>query len=923
MTSSDDRFARADRILDEALDLPAEQRVAFVASQCEGDAELQQLVERLMAQCEEDDALESGGALRGAVARDLGFAPEDDADRTGSTIGQYRVIRELGRGGMAVVYLAERAAGDFEQLVALKLLRKGFHSPEVINRFNRERQILASARHRSIAQLLDGGITDDGLPFIAMEYVEGKPIDRYCDERKLTVRERLKLFVEVAEAVEYAHRNLVVHRDIKPANIMVTAEGHVKLLDFGIAKLLSESEEEQTVTGVRALTPAFASPEQVSGGTITTATDVYQLGLLLYLLITGCWPYRTGSTSGSALMLAIVSDVPTRPSSVLDTGQPRDMEGLSERPSKESVAAARGTTPERLRREIAGDLDTVVLTALRKEPDRRYGSVAELAGDVDRFLDGRTISARPDTVGYRARKFVERHRLAAAVALVALIAVVSLVSFYTSRIARERDRAQLEAARATEIARFLTELFEVAAPNKAKGEEITARTIVDRGVARIEEDLAGQPDLQASMMTVLGATYRELAHYEEAATLVEKAVEIRRERPGVDRLDLADALYALGRVQERMRETDGALASFGEALEIRETALGRHHPDTALVLDWLGATYFQDGKYQDAKPILEEAAASLERSFGPDSVELASALNHLALTMRDLREYSESIPMFERAISILDEQLGRDHPYAASATFNLAYSVRFAGDREKANELYHDAHDRLVVVYGPEHPNIGVVLLTHGNLLRDLGRYDEAVETQLRAIEIWKKSLGPDDIQIAWALNNLGLIERERGGDRARAREYFREAMEFTERVKGPDDEEMDVPLNNYARELHVAGKSREALPYVERALAIRERMYGPDHSKLFNPLMLIGEIHLSSGDPAAAEAPLRRATEVGRDDPRHRSGEVTTATIALAKCLNALGRLDESAQVLSREYDATDEAGRAAIDEARRELAR
>jgi serine/threonine-protein kinase len=484
---SDSRWRQADRILDEAVDLPPSERLAFIRERCGEDLELRELVERLLARCDnDDDELTPGGALAGALAGALELDLERDTRLEGSRVGRYRVLRELGRGGMAMVYLAERADGEFRQLAALKLMQPGTDSGHMIERFHRERQILADARHPNIARLLDAGVSEDGRPYLAMEYIEGEPIDSFCDLRRLSVNQRLWLFLEVARAVDHAHRNLVVHRDIKPSNILVTADGDVKLLDFGIAKLLEDGPGDVTRTHLRAMTPAFASPEQIEGGPITTATDIYQLGMLLYLLLAGGWPYPRGTGSDAAMMLAICREPPIRPSTAAaGRGGVETVPGGPGSTIAE-IATRRATSPGRLRRELAGDLDTIVLTALRKEPQRRYGTAAQLIGDVERYLEGRTISARPDTVRYRLRTFVRRHTAATATATASLALVVGLVAFYTHRVGAERDHARLEASKAGEVADFLTRLFQVSAPTRSRGESVTARELLDRGADRID-----------------------------------------------------------------------------------------------------------------------------------------------------------------------------------------------------------------------------------------------------------------------------------------------------------------------------------------------------------------------------------------------------------------------------------------------------
>jgi serine/threonine-protein kinase len=922
MRQSETSWQRADEILDQALDLPLDDRAAFVAARCGADTELRELVERLLARCETGQSgLVAGGALEGTLVDRLGEELEAEYhDLEGQLIGRYRVRSELGRGGMAVVYLAERADGDFEQLVALKLLQPGADRHDILRRFHLEQQILALARHPNIARLLDGGVSDDGRPYIAMEYVEGEAIDSYCDARSLTVRERLALFLEVARAVDYAHRNLVVHRDIKPSNLLVTADGDVKLLDFGIAKLLASDGADVTRTYHRAMTPAFASPEQIAGADITTATDVYQLGVLLYLLLTGCWPYRSGEPSDAGLIVAIAQEPPTRLSTAV--GRRRDLRPIPgcKPPTLEAVCSARGTTPARLRRELTGDLDTIVMTALRKRPERRYPSVAQMVSDIERFLEGRTISARPDTVAYRVQTFVRRHAVASATAASAVALVAALVVFYTVKLGLERDRARLEARKATEVSEFLRGLFQVSAPTRSKGEQVTARELLDSGAARIDSELADQPELQADMMTLIGDVYRELGLYDEAEQLLERAISIRRQIPGIDPVELSRSLFALGRVFEQRRQPEPARRYFEQALELREPALGPGHPDVARTWSALGLVAAMEGDLSSARELHERSVRVFESTLGEGHSDYGMAVNRLAVAIQDQREYPESIPLFERAIEVLASSLGEDHPYTIGAKFNLAHSLRYTGQAERADALYREVIPAIERVYGADHPNVATVLNNHANLLRDAGRYAEAEAQLRRALEVWKSSLGPEHPQVAWALNNLGLVERLRG-DHDAALKYFARSVEIAEAAYGPDHADVATQLKNFAWELHMTGGSRDAIPLFERAIAIRERVYGVDHSWVGSVVRELGTVYVDLGEFEKAEPLLRRAVALGLRGSDTRFDEVTEPTVMLAQCLAALGRFEEARSVLLAERGAADERGREIVDRTLGEL--
>lgn len=846
---------------------------------CGEDTALRELVDRLLASAEDDtSAIEPGGAFRGPLWNQLqGELAREDELLPGTLVGRYRIVRELGRGGMAVVYLAERADGQFEQQVALKLLKRGVDTDEVVGRFDQERQILARARHPGIARLLDGGVGPGGRPYLVMEYVLGRPIDLYCDDLRLSVPDRLRLFLQVARAVEDAHRNLVVHRDLKPGNILVTTDGHAKLLDFGIAKLLDPDAGATPVTRTasRMLTPAWASPEQLAGDPVTTASDVYQLGLLLHLLLAGRLPDPRG---GRAEI--------TRPSS---------------NEVSDEAAWARLTTPARLQKELAGDLDTIVLTALRPEPERRYGSVAQLIDDVERYLDGRPVSARPDTLRYRTGKFMRRHTAAVSTAAMALMLLVTVVVLYTIQLTRERDRAERAALRATQVAGFLRGLFEVSAPTRSLGEQITARQLLDQGAARIDAELSGQPEVQADLMTLIGDVYRELAIYEEAETLLVRAVALRRERPGPDRLALAASLHGLARLRAEKAEHAAARKLYEEALALREKALGPEHPDVARTLTGLGRVLASLGDFDTARRHQERALAILEKSLGRDHAEVGFVLRDLGLTLVQGRDSKAARPRLARALEILETGHGAGHPDAAKVRVQLGNALLDAGDREGAREQFERALPVLEKVYGTDHPDLAMVLFTLGDLLISPGIHDKNPEMAIgyhwRAWEIRKIMLGPDHPLVAASLDGLGraylLLE-----DDAKAREYFEQSLAVIETALGPEHPEVTPPLGKLAAIASRAGRPDEAMRLHRRAIAVTEKAFGPWHTSLVLPLYYMAKIETGRDNPAAARPLLERALAIGRRAKAEPHG-LAMVEIALGSCLTGLGKFAEAEPLL------------------------
>jgi tetratricopeptide (TPR) repeat protein len=870
MDSKDDLWNHADRIFDEALDLPSAERPAFLDRACGEDPELRALVDRLLASADDETSsgLTPGGALQGPLWNELqGDLAREDEPGTGTLVGRYRIVRELGRGGMAVVYLAERADGQFEQQVALKLLKRGVDTDEVVGRFDQERQILALARHPGLARLLDGGVGPGGRPYLVMEYVAGRPIDLYADDQRLSIPERLRLFLQVARTVEDAHRNLVVHRDIKPSNILVTGDGHAKLLDFGIAKLLDpDTATPVTRTASRMLTPAYASPEQLEGGPVTTASDVYQLGLLLYLLLAGRLPDRRGEGE------------PARPSGTADL---------------EEAARARLTTPARLRRELAGDLDTLVLTALRKEPERRYGSVAQLIDDVERYLAGRPISARSDTLGYRTGKFVRRHTAAVATAATALVLLFAVVVLYTVQLARERDRARLAAAQATQVAVFLRGLFEVSAPTRSRGEQITARQLLDQGAARIDADLADQPEVQAEMMTLIGDVYHDLALYAEAEEILERAVALRRERPG-NRLGLAASLHSLARVLADKAEHARARKLYGEALALREAALGPDHPDVGRTLDGLGRVLSAQSDYPEALRLHRRAVSILEASLGPDHVEVGQAIHNLGYVLWQNVDLDTAGGVLTRGLAILEARLGPDHPQVANARVRLADYLAAMGEPFLAREQYERALPVVESAYGPKHPAVALVLSSLAILLSDNGEADQAIAYHQRALKISEAVHGPRHPQVAFCLRGLGIAWLAKG-DLVVARGFLERSAALLEEAFSPDHDALSGVLFELAGLARRERKLEEAERTYERVLAIREKAQSVVNDHLILPLYYLGQVRVEQGNPAGAEGPLRRALALTRLNGDGAVHGAAMMRIELARALTGLGRFSEA----------------------------
>lgn len=646
----------------DALDRPQHERLAFVRVRCAGNDELCREVEALL------DAHEAAeGFLVSPVLDDdlWSEAPETDP-WLGTLIGEYRLARHIGAGGMSRVYLAEREGADFEHRVAIKLIRRGFDSQETLRRFRTECRALARLQHPNIAGMIDGGVTRDGVPYLVMEYVDGLPIDKHCEEHRLDIGQRLLLFRTVCSAVHYAHRHFIVHRDLKPSNILVDREGHVKLLDFGIARIIDPVDDagERTTTSVRALTPSYASPEQMRGELLTTATDVYSLGVVLYRLLTGHLPHVVESGSPTDWERVISEEPPTKPSEIV---------------LRSTATSAMPAEGQRVARRLRGDLDVIVLMALRKEPERRYTSVEQFSEDVRLHLAGLPVIAQDDTILYRAGKFIRRHRTGvAAAAAVILSLAIGLGAAVTQarRAVQERDAAE-------EVSAFLQDLFDSSDPFLAAGSErpdtLPVRAFLTRGADRVRRELDGRPATRARMLQAIGRAYRSLGVFDEARTLLEEALEVRRGLYGPSHEDIAESEASLGLVLYDQGEYEAAELRIRRALAVQRDVLGPDNPEVASTLGALGEVLATQGRYDEAEAA-HRASADLRRAyFGPTHVELAKSLTNLGSLLDSRGRDEEAEDVLSEALRISRDNLGERHILVAAAMGNLAGVIRKMG----------------------------------------------------------------------------------------------------------------------------------------------------------------------------------------------------------------------------------------------------
>jgi eukaryotic-like serine/threonine-protein kinase len=783
-----------------ALEAGPEARDRLLAELCAGAPELESEVRSLLASHERAGAfLEAGPGVP---------LLDPAADAVPAEVGPFRLVEKIGQGGMGVVYRAERVHGGFVQQVAVKLVDAPLRESDALRRFRTERQALATLSHPHIVSLLDGGLTTDGRPYLVMALVDGVPVTAWAAGRAVPLADRLRVFQQLCAGVHHAHQHGVVHRDLKPANILVTPEGMPKILDFGVAKLTDAAGVDGTATGLLGpLTPNYASPEQLRGLPVTTASDLYALGTILYELLAGVRAYETSGRTLDEVLRTVVEREPRRP----------------------SAASGEGTLPYD-RRRLKGDLDAIVLKAMAKDPARRYASAQELSDDLERHLAGQPVAAREPSLAYVVARAARRHRAAFAAAVVSVAALLAAlgISLRQTRVATaERTRAQVEAAKANQVVSFLRNLLRSAAPTATLGKKVTVEDLLDSGVPRLEKELAGQPEVRADMLTMLGVVQIELEDYPQAVTLLERALALREERG--NEAEIAETLWALGMAKVRLGEYAAAERVLERSVRLRERALGPEHPLLAEPLSELGNALFFMGRYEEGRAALRRAVVVEEKGAGRRLVYWLGNLSNLDVALDDLATAEANL---ERAITAGIRYDGGLTVRSTAALGNLATLLRDREDFARAKERYEQVISIITAAQGADHSG---VLSAHASL---------------------------GDLYLATE-------------DHARAREHVDRALRGTERVFGAADAAMAEPLSAHGRLLIAEGKAREAVTPLERSLAIREKVLGGRrHADVAANLVDLAQARARLGDGEAAEGMLREALSIQRETlvPGHRN---------------------------------------------------
>jgi non-specific serine/threonine protein kinase/serine/threonine-protein kinase len=828
---------------------PTEQAAALDALHGR-DQELAQEVAALLATHER-----RGDFIEAPAARVPPAGMKGDALPGEKWVGPYQLLDLIGEGGMGQVWRAQQAE-PVQRTVAVKLIKAGMDTHEVIRRFESERQALALMEHPAIAKVFDAGTTPEGRPYFAMEYVDGVPITDYCDKHRLSIRDRLKLFIRVCEGVQHAHQKAIIHRDLKPSNILVTevdGKAAPKIIDFGVALAMSRDDPEATIlTRIGAIlgTPDYMSPEQSSGGKqdIDTRADVYSLGVVLYELLVGVLPLELrGLPFGEILRKMSEADAP-RPSSRMRMPEADSATPFNRRTERAALVS-----------ELRGDLDAIALKSLEKDRRLRYDSPADLAGDINRYLRNQPVTARPASASYFAGKYVRRHRVGVATAVAVLALAFSFgvwQAVQLRRITRERDRAD-------RIAQFMTNMFRVSDPSESRGNQITAREILDKASANIGTGLANDPDLQAQMMDLMGTVYYTLGLYPQAESLAARTLQIRRRVLGPEDPKTAQSMNSLANALNAEGRRAEAEPLYREALALRKRMLGPNHPDTLKSMNNWAAMLTAAGRYPEAEQIHRDLFRIRRRLFGPEHPDTLSSMDNLANTLNREGGYTEAETLGREALEIKRRVLGPEHPDTLRAAHHLANTLYYEGRTAETEELDRGVLTIRLRILGPQHRDTLSAMIALADTLDEEHHYKEAETLDRRALDIQRLALGPEHPDSLLAMNNLaGILGDE--GHYAEAEKLEREVVRIREHALGAEHTETLHSYGRLAFILMLGGSFGEAERIAHRTRELQLRLVGPTHPETAATTYTLACIAARTGRPGEALSLLRDAVDHG-----------------------------------------------------------
>jgi len=809
-----ERWNHIEKICFEAIRFNKKEREIYLKNSCQGDLDLLKEVKSLLDE-------ESSHVMKSPLVHITPSLPFKSKN-----IGPYRIIRSINSGGMGEVYLAARDDEQFERFVALKVVRNEIISDDLLKRFYQERQILANLNHPNIARLFDGGTTEDGLPWFAMEYVEGDPITQYCKTHHLSVREKIRLFLEVCSAVNFAHQNLIIHQDLKPDNILITQNGTPKLLDFGIARLLTLDQ----VSGLpfsqsRILTPEYASPQQIQNKPASTTDDIYSLGVLLFKLLTDELPFSFNEYDFQSIEDSICHTRPVIPSVVSGN------------------------------RNLKGDLDSIIMKALEKNSGDRYASVVRFADDLRRYLTHLPVSAREASLYYRASKFTLRHKWgvgATSVMIALLITFTAITIFQSKEIQMHAQQVEQEKKRAEEISTFLINLFESVDPSEARNRSLSAVDLLHRGADQVNDELSDQPSLQSDLLLVISDVYESLGLYKEGLELAEKAYSLKQSILNSPHPDIAKSLNSIGWLHHQTGDYEKSDSVLTAALTMRKNLFGNRHLDVARSLNDLAVLKQTVGDYSATDSLLQQAISIRKSFLGNQHESVAVALSNYAALKWRMGEINAADSLMKESLAVFQATVGNDDPRVPIVMTNLAVILLQKDDVEEAEYLYREALDIRLKLFGEEHPDVAYSYAHLGNLLRAKEKFDESEILLLKALNLRKSLFGDGHVLVGYSHRVLGFLYEAKGSYSKAENEYLK-AIEIFRKIF-PEDHEKTAEMLYSLGKLYMHSENYvQGEQPLREALRIRQKVFGSNHLRTAETMTSLGICIADIGKKAEA----------------------------------------------------------------------
>ncbi|WP_138429525.1 serine/threonine-protein kinase [Fodinibius saliphilus] len=835
-------WQEVETIIDEVLDLPQDQHPAFIQKRCKNNKTLKIEVTQLLNSIFESEGwLDNPSTYKKEFYNELGNEIESITEENsliGKKVGSYSIKSILGEGGMGTVYMAERDDKKFDHKVAIKIIRHGRATQSNIQRFKREQQILANLSHRGIAQLFDGGVTDDGFLYIIMEYVNGMPIDEYCRKYNTSIDDKIELFKQVLQAVRHAHENLVIHRDLKPGNILVDQSGNVKILDFGISKLHQEEDASLTQTGARLLTPKYAAPEQIKETNITTATDLYALGIIFYQLLAGAFPFNFEDISQHEIEHIILKKDPSSPSSSVD-----------------SIT---------LKKKLRGDLDAIVLKAIRKEADQRYRVANDFLSDLENYRKGLPVTARQNSVQYRSKKFFQRHKQGLATVVGVILLIIGFASFYTWRIAKERDQARFEAERAEQVKNFMLQMFNTGNPDMKSyaGNNATVNDLLLAGFHRTERELNDQPKIYIEMLSAIGDALSNVDAFETAKEALTKALNRSITHYGEKSLQTANIHSHLSSYYHEVHKYNLAEKHIRKAIDIKIQLYGDNSPELAEPFAIYASNQFLQSQYQKAENLFLKSDSLKKRYHKTDNISYHVTLANLGETQLFLGEYGLAEKHFKKALSYFKNYYEHSHPEIARTKYRMGLLYHRTSKHKKAESYLLEALEEFIKLYGP---NSSELSASYGLLARNyrvLSEWEQAEKYALKDIDLTKSIYGDSSVIYAKSVNNFAIIQKAQG-NLQQAKNNYEKSLAIYRSKMDSTNPDLAIPMYNLGDVLMDLGKYSKAQKLLKQVITIDKLRLGEKHPEVGLDLNKLGSILMKAKKYAKSDSIFTKAKPI------------------------------------------------------------